>query len=288
MSNGIGLRQNEEHSIEMIAAQRQLYSDAKKYNCLSAAMLVWIPFGLSIVFLFVPNDSPFGIVSYILSIVSAVISFILDKVISDKKKLAAMIQQKFDVYVYGMPWDTRIFGKNRNLNNEIAQYSKKVLINSQNREDLLNWYTSSIDEKEINEAILACQRENVFWDVGLRKRFMKGSILAIVLFCVAVFIMGITKNESVIRLLWRLAFIAPMVKWLLSTIRQISLDIDDLNELDNRMNGSEMKTMEELQDIQKQIFDHRTKCYVIPDFFYKHYKDEDEDRMHRIASMNRE
>ena len=49
-----------------------------------------------------------------------------------------------------------------------------------------------------------------------------------------------------------------------------------------------MKTMEELQDIQKQIFDHRTKCYVIPDFFYKHYKDEDEDRMHRIASMNRE
>lgn len=154
--------------------------------------------------------------------------------------------------------------------------------------DLLNWYTSPMDEKEINEAILACQRENVFWDIGLRKRFMKGSIIVIVLFCVAVFIMGITKNESIIRLLWRLAFIAPMVKWLLSTIRQISLDIDDLNELDNRINGSEMKTMEELQDIQKQIFDHRTKCYVIPDFFYKLYKDEDEDRMYRVASMNRE
>ncbi len=288
MSNGIVLRQNEEHSIEMLAAQRQLYSYAKMMDCLSTSLLVWIPFLMSIVFLFIPVDSPFCIVSYLLSIVSTIFSFIIDKVIRDKKKLAAMIQQKFDIYVYGMPWNERIFGKNRNLNNEIALYSKKIFNNSQVRETLLNWYASSIDEKEINEAILACQRENVCWDVGLRKRFIKGSVLIIVIFCTTEFILGITQNESIIRLLWRLAFIAPMVKWLLSTVRQLRLDIDDLKELDNSINEGDIKSMEDLQDIQKRIFDHRTKCYVIPDFLYKLFKDNDEDRMRRVSSVNRE
>ncbi|MCR5226123.1 MAG: hypothetical protein K6E27_02770 [Eubacterium sp.] len=288
MSNGIGLRQNEEHSIEMLAAQRELYREAKIFNYLSVSMSVWIPFVLSIVLLFIPAYSPLGGVSYILSITSAILSFITDKVIRDKKKLAAMIQQKFDIYVYRMPWDERIFGKNKNLNDQIVTYSKRILNTYQERESLTNWYASSIDEKEINEAILACQRENVCWDVGLRKRFVKGIALIIILLCTLVFIMGIVRNESIIRLLWRLAFVAPMVKWLLSTVSQLRIDINDLDELDNSINESTIKSMEDLQDIQKCIFDHRTKSYIIPDFFYKLFKDSDEDRMSRIASMNRE
>lgn len=82
MSNGIRLRQNEEHSIEMLAAQRQLYNDVKRYD----------------------------------------------------------------------------------------------------------WYTPSVDEKELNEGILSCQRENVWWDVGLRKKIRMGSIIAIVTLCIAVFV----------------------------------------------------------------------------------------------------
>ena len=78
MSNGIRLRQNEEHSIEMLAAQRQLYNDVKRYDWLSTALSVWIPFGMAIILLFIPEDSPVGIVSYMLSIVSACVSFIVD------------------------------------------------------------------------------------------------------------------------------------------------------------------------------------------------------------------
>lgn len=288
MSNGIGLRQNEERSIEMLAAQRELYGEAKIFNCLSVSMSVWIPFVLSIVLLFIPVDSPLRVISYILSITSAILSFIIDKVVRDKKKLAAMIQQKFDIYVYRMPWNERIFGKNKNLNDQIVIYSKKILNNYQEREALTNWYASSIDEKEIIEAILACQRENVCWDVGLRKRFVKGISLIIVLLCTLVFMMGIVCNESILKLLCRLAYITPMVKWLLSTVSQLRIDINDLDELDNSINESTIKSMEDLQDIQKCIFDHRIKSYIIPDFIYKIFKDSDEDRMSRIASMNRE
>ena len=286
MSNGIRLRQNEEHSIEMLAAQRQLYSNAKRYDWLSTVLSVWIPFGMAIILVFIPEDSLARIVSYIVSITSAVISFIVDGIINNKKELAAAIQQKFDTYIYNMPWDTRIFGKNRNLNNEIAVYSSKILSDEEEKKSLYDWYTPLVDEKELKEGILSCQRENVWWDVGLRKRFKMGSIMAIIILCMAVFIMGICKNESTVKLLSRFAFVAPMLEWLFSTIKQLNKDINELQELDEIINDDESKSMEDLQDIQKLIFIHRKDCFAIPNFFYKHFKDNDEDKAHRAASMH--
>ncbi len=52
MSNGIVIRQNEEKSIAMLAAQRQLYRNVKKFNILLVALSVWIPFILAIILLF--------------------------------------------------------------------------------------------------------------------------------------------------------------------------------------------------------------------------------------------
>lgn len=286
MSNGIRKRENEEQSIEMLAAQRQLYNDAKKYGWLSSALSVWIPFILAILLLFISEDSPVGIASYVLSIISAIVSFIVAKVISDKKEMAALIQQKFDLYVYDMPWNKRLFGNDKNVSNEIVSYSSKILINDEEKKALYDWYTPLVDDKELHKGILACQRENVFWDVGLRKKYKTGSIFIIVFLCICVFIMGICKNESTIRLLWRLAFIMPMLEWLLSTISQINTDIKNLQEVDELVNDNEVKNMDDLQDIQKCIYEHRKSCFTIPNFFYKFFKDNDEDKAHRVASRN--
>ena len=43
--------------------------------------------------------------------------------------------------------------------------------------------------------------------------------------------------------------------------------------------------MEDLQDIQRVIFQHRKDCYVIPEFIYNIFKDNDEDRAYREAGM---
>lgn len=136
MSNGIAIRQNEDNSIAMLAAQRQLYRDAKKYNTVSVALSVWIPFALAVILLFIPENIEWRYASYILSIVSMVFSFVIDKYIEEKKQLAAFIQQKFDVYVYEMPWDKRIFGRDKNVDHEIATHSKKILSNPQEKKQL--------------------------------------------------------------------------------------------------------------------------------------------------------
>ncbi|WP_455580782.1 S-4TM family putative pore-forming effector, partial [Dysosmobacter sp.] len=107
-----------------------------------------------------------------------------------KKELAASIQQKFDIYVYTMPWDNRIFGKNKNLNQKIAEYSKKLLSNAKEKQMLYNWYASPVDEKELYDGILSCQRENYSWDVGIRKRYRSSCIFVIIILTIIVFAIG--------------------------------------------------------------------------------------------------
>lgn len=285
MSNRIVMRQNENNSIAMLAAQRQLYKDAKKLNTLSVALSVWIPFVLAIILLFIPGNTEWKYASYVLSIVSIVFCFVIEKYIEEKKQLAAFIQQKFDVYVYEMPWDKKIFGKDRNIDHEVATHSKKILNNPQEKKKLKDWYTPGVDEKNIIDGILACQRENFWWDVGLRKRFRFACVTLIIILFVVILAMGLWKNERIPELLWRLSFIVPMLKWLLDTVKKLNKDISTLKELDGDINNNEIKTMEDLQDIQKVIFQHRKECYTIPECIYNVFKDNDEDRAYREARM---
>lgn len=285
MSNGINQRQNEEKCVAMLAAQRPLYNDAKKLDWTSTVLSVLIPFLLSCILLFVSKDSPVGVISYIVSIVSMIFSFCVSGHIKNEKRMAAFIQQKFDTYVYTMPWNRRIFGDDKNVSSEIAQYSEKILSNNAEKEKLKNWYTVEADRKPLNEGILVCQRENFTWDAGLRKRFRRLSIGVVVLLSGAVLIMGVILNESVIELLCRIAFWAPMLQWLFETVKMLNDDLENLNELDVAINSKEEKSMEDLQDIQKLIYEHRKGCLTIPNFFYGYFKDNDEDRAHRMANM---
>lgn len=123
-----------------------------------------------------------------------------------------------------------------------------------------------IDDKELLDAILLCQRENYWWDVGLRKRFKVISVIMIIVLCVTVFLIGLLKNESVAQLLARFVFIVPMVGWLSNTIKQLDKDIVVLKEIDSIINDNRTKTMEELQDIQGMIYEHIKGCYAISDY----------------------
>lgn len=285
MSNGIARRQNENSSIAMLAAQRQLYRDAKKFNTYLVIFSVWIPFILAVILLFIPENTGWKYTSYISAIVSMIVGFVIDKCIEEKKQLAAFIQQKFDVYVYGMPWDKRIFGKNKSISCEVVNYSKKILDNPEEYKKLQNWYTPEVDRKNITDGILACQRENYGWDIGLRKRFKFTSILFIVILCSGILLMGLLKDEKMAAVLCRLAFIAPMLTWMLNTVKKLDEDISTLREIDEEINNNETKTMEDLQDIQKLIFQHRKECYAIPECIYNIFKDNDEDRAHREARI---
>lgn len=287
MSNTICDRQNEDKYICYLAAQRQLYNEVKGLDIIIILFSVIIPLVLAILQDVIANSGSVSLVSHLLSIISMVVGLFVKSSVSKKRSNAAEIQQHFDVYVYQMPWDTKLFGKQNNITCIIAEKSKLLLSNPEERYKLHDWYTAVAGTVELKKGILICQKENFYWDVSLRKRFKWRSLIIIGIFVIGIVGIGIIKNESVETLILRVAFILPMLTWLFETIRQLNKDIDDLEDIENLIKAPSVKMMEDLQEIQSKIYAHRKECYTIPNKFYQRYKDNDEDMAHRIASMDR-
>lgn len=288
MNNEIVTRQNEEKAIEYLAAQRQIYSEAKKLDNIGIIFSVILPLVLSIMQLFFKENIFWSLSSKILSIVSMFVGMAVGSFVKKEKNVAAMIQQMFDVYVYQMPWDNKLFGKEKNLSYLIAEKSKILLDKAGERDKLMNWYTGCVGEGVSNiKGIWMCQKENFNWDVNLRKKYKKSCSIIVGVLIVGILLAGLVNDESIIVLISRFAFILPMLKWLFPMIKQLNDDIRNMQEIDELINDSEEKTMDDLQEIQNKLYVHRKSCYAIPDFFYNRYKDNDEDLAYRTAKLDK-
>ena len=190
------------------------------------------------------------------------------------------------MYVFQMPWDEARFGKRKNLIQEIAEKSKKLMSKPSERERLTNWYRPEVDPLPLEKGIFACQRENYNWDGGLRKRYRAFALVLVILLGAVVIAIGLTQNESVQKLLSRIVFILPMLKWLLKLWSDLGKDIERLEELESEMNNTAEKAMIDLQIIQQGIFEHRKNSVKVPNLIYNLFKDNDEDREHRIIQID--
>ncbi|MDE7425307.1 MAG: hypothetical protein K2N51_16735 [Lachnospiraceae bacterium] len=287
MNNGIVERQNEDKYINYLAAQRQLYSEAKKLDGIGILFSVILPLVFALLQLLDSGNKYLNAVSYVLTILSMISSLILSSYVENKKELAAEVQQHFDVYVYQMPWDDKLFGQQKSVTHIVAEKSKLLLRKTGERERLVDWYRPEIGTVDLEKGIFMCQKENYNWDVCLRKRFRLASFIVIGILSILIFSLGIAKDETVTMLLCRFVFIIPMFQWLFETVKQLNKDIRNLNELDELIGSSGSKSMDELQEIQSKIYIHRRSCYAVPNKFYEKYKDNFEDVAHREAMMDR-
>ena len=138
------------------------------------------------------------------------------------------------------------------------------------------------DNVEVIESILTCQRENVSWDIGLRKRYKTASLCIISIMIVIVFVISLICQENVF---WGLFFVMPLFQWGRDTVETLNKDIERLNKLDEMVNLPGKKKIMDLQMIQREICIHREFCYTIPDFFYNWFKNNDEDRAQRQSHL---
>ena len=93
------------------------------------------------------------------------------------------------------------------------------------------------------------------------------SSIVIGILVIGIFLIGVVKNESVAILIYRFAFVIPMLQWLIQTIKQLNEDIENLKELDMLLDTSEPKSMDDLQEIQGKMYMHRKSCFMIPNWF---------------------
>ncbi len=285
MSNGINKRQNEENSIRLLGAQRQLYYEAKNLEGTIFLIGVAIPFILKVVQIFISQNSMLNTFTIIALITCTLVEMIKKSIIKKKKKMAAMIMQEFDTYVFKMPWNETLFGKKINIDTIVGEKAKKHFKISSKREKLIGWYVEEKDKLPHIKGIHSCQKENISWDMNLRKRYKWTSILFIILLLVIVIVINVINDNRVAQLLNDFFLVFPLGCWLYNTVINLNNDIERLEKLNVVLSEDILKTMDELQKIQKDIFEHRSNCLEIPDWLYEMFKKREEINAKEVTEI---
>lgn len=278
-------RQNEEGLLGFLKLQRILYSKAKRFQYVYDIFAILV----SIVFLILPTFIE-SVSLWNISIFMAFFVFLfgcaINIYVSNLKDVAAGIQQRFDIYVLGVP--ISYIGLKVPDSGMVA----KLGIKYKNRkvENLKNWY-SDYSGFEEERQVLFCQKENINWDRSLRFKLF-WFVLAFFVFSITVIIiLGIASDD--LHLAFCLfSWLLPYLSFGYKTISTLYKDIKRLEILGSELINIESISIELISDkisqVQRLIWEHRKYCFLIPDFFYKINKREQQEIEDLLAKESRE
>lgn len=284
--NQISTIQNNQKQLELLSAQREIYTVAKNWYLGQLLGNLLVPIILTAISLFVPNfaiyTAFYGLCFFVLD------TLFIEPIITKKKSKAAKIQELFDCEVLELLKSPFKNADDIQVEEILEHYNKheKVATNIQKIKD---WYPKELNQLPIAIARLVCQRTNLWWDSEMRLAYCNYLKLISVLIIIAVIAVGILVSLKLEQIVLILGGLLPLFRF---TIKQY-LDNKDSTDKIVKILSFFSKTWEkvknneiedkELEDasrrIQDEIYDSRTKSPLIPDFFYKLHRNKKESLM---------
>lgn len=272
--------------MDYLTAQRQLYRELERYDLYKWICMVAIPVICAVMESIIIDNRALNIITYMIPILSFVLSYYIGKQSQALRRNAAEIQQHFDLYVYQMEWNPLLFGKKQNVTNLVAE--KSEVLRKKERKELRNWHELNNKKRSNEEEILICQQGNIKWDTNLRKRYKVLNCIIIGAIFIGILFLGIIQEQTIPLLFGRMWIITPLLKWLSDVVQQLDFNIKNLEEIDSRIEMLDKPNMYDLQIIQNMIYEHRKTCLKIPDWFYNLFRDKDQEKARRMANLNPE
>ena len=262
-------RQNEPALQLIIVAQHYTYTNAKSWAFVLFFVLAVLPVGINIALFFSMPDLATGLLA-LLSLVLLVFGEYIRNHIQKEKRYAAMLQQKFDTYVFDI---NSQYGIDENIIAEqLEKYKKKDWERKQ------NWY-QNYEYMNKQKAIFYCQKENVDWTNNVSKRYCK-FLLAMVTILLLSFVANcVINNSSIIKILSILIAALPLISYGFTSYKKIRRDNMEMAEIDKFVKeiNSNIDTIDEtelsnkINVLQTMIFKFRQTKYLIPDWFENKY-----------------
>lgn len=266
-------KQNEPEMQRLIVAQHFTYTNAKSWVTILFFVLVVFPVAINIVLYFNLPDTISALLAFF-AIIFLIIGEIIRTHIIKQKRIAAMLQQKFDSYVFNLGDLIKI--DENIVAMQVEKYKKK---DWHRKKDWYQKYKKAINH---NEVVFYCQKENIDWTCNLSKkycRFLVGLLLIVVVLLGA----GIIVNRtSIIKLLSLALASIPFFSFMISSYKKITNDNYELKELKktaDEINNSlpnigEKELGDSIKIIQIMIYSFRQTKYLIPDWFESCYHKE--------------
>lgn len=304
MTNDINSKQNQEHSINLIAAFRQMYSDVKLLTLIQVTLSVWVPIGLSLLTLILQNKSlttNFGFhvidislyVSFYCVAIAFADLFLFTKFIDSGKEIAAKIQEAFDTRVLELPWNDTLLGAKTDMEAIYRLHSKFFRLSKNRKDELVNWYNPKVSTVDHNKGVLLCQRMNLYWDKSLREAVNSRVFLALLIWCLFLFGVALYQNLSVSTLfLTAICPLLPILSYAIKLIKDNQASIETLTRLKSLLEAAWIDaansalTIEKLREVQNEIYQHRKTNRPISNRFYWKLKNEyEESAQYSIEQM---
>lgn len=200
MENSINALQNEARNLDCLAAQRELYSSAKRicvvqllvnYGLVAAGVLV----GAAVAFAVGANNAAPAWIVGGFGIVALFGGQVLRLLVERRVSRAAKIQEMFDCEVLDLPWNAHLAGGRVEME-FVAYHASKFDQRGGDRVPLKDWYSGHLDEIPLCAARLICQRQNLTWDRRLRELYAWIIGLAGAAVLSLILIMGLLRGIS--------------------------------------------------------------------------------------------
>lgn len=279
-------RQNDENNIKRLAAQRRLYSNAKKINYLNFGLAVVVPIVMSVLtsipWLSFLQNSGVTLWLHTYTVFLVFLQFFLTTYMEKLKKNAAYIQLSFDMNVFELKWNELILGSKTDDHEYVVKEFDKF--SSKDLSFLSNWYDlSGLEEKKKEEVIRFCQQQNLQWNSVLYKRINIGINVFIwgsVAICVG--IMLIFKLSMAQMINGAVDFI-PLITWILAVDKNYQKNKIILNELKKMISKKRYSNILALT-IEAKFTEYRQNDNLIPDWFYSLFRKKD-NKIHQEAQI---
>jgi hypothetical protein len=290
--NRIVLIQNEKLCLQLLAAQRQLYADAKRL--LGWQMMLGGPAATvaALIGILFPATREF-VALWGVAVIALDVLWLTPR----QKRLreaGARVQEKFDCHVLGLNWDTTRAGQPEPAELVLEQ-STRYATWAAKMTPLTDWYPRDVGQLPVQLARLVCQRTNCWWDAHQRRRYaavMAGLLLSAFL---AVLATGVLAKLSVPSLL--LIVGVPMAstlrlahqQWI--EHREAADRLDRLRDRVERVwrdalaNPGDPALAQEARALQGEIFDGRKRNPLVFDFVFKLLRNDMEAQMNYGAQQ---
>ena len=290
--NQIPVDQNSQKQLERLAAQRELYSSAKKWHGSQIIVTVIFPVTLAIISLIKPDlavaAAIFGVIAFVIDI------SIFEPIIKERKIKAAKIQELFDCDVLKLPKSPLKTVDNITVEEVLIYYNAHIKIAS-NVEKIRNWYSIKVGELPLSTARILCQRTNCWWDSKLRERYSTFLKFTSIIVFSSIIIVGLLSNLSLIEVTLIASGLIPFFQFCIKQCNDNLEAAKRLNELvlyskqiwDEALSNScsDEALKNNSRRLQDEIFDHRSKSPLILDLYYNLFRDESEILMNRSSEI---
>lgn len=282
----INARQNDAANLDLLAAQRYVYSQAKRFQLVRLLAAVVVGAAAPPVVAVAPRlATPVAVIGAM----ALALDLGLKWLESTKLQRAAKMQEQFDTTVFDLPWNDVALGER--VTPELIAEGRRRFTGS--RTSLRDWYPE-VDRMPWPLDVLFCQRANLVWDWRLRQAYAWALGLAVLGLLGWGLLVGLVAQETLG--FYLLAVVIPSLAAIAEGVDVVREHVELVREKQAKeglvtalwrtaLGNPTAVTIPELRQVQDCIYHMRAGGPLVPDFWYRLRRAKYEADMRATAAM---